>query len=90
MALTQQLFCCAHALYGRLESVSTSIRTDVGIVDGGGAGSRAKYRAIIGALFVVESETIFRWAVDGRPGVADRKLRKWCDMCNVDLTFIGD
>jgi len=90
MALIQQLFRCTHALYGRLDSISTSIRTDVGIVDGGGAGGRPKYMAIIGTILVVGSEIIFRWALNGRPGVIDRELRKWCDMCDVDLTFIGD
>ena len=90
MALIQQLFCCAHALYGRLESISTSIRTDVGIVDGSGVGGRPKYRAIIAILFLVGSETSFCGRLDGRTGIVDRELRKLCDMCNIDLTFIGD
>lgn len=89
MALIQQLFCCAHALYGRLESISTSIGTDVGIVDGCGVGGRPKYRVIIAILFVVGSETSFRGLLHGRPGMVGRELRKWCDMCNIDLTFVG-
>ena len=90
MALFQQLFCRTHTFYGRLEFVSASIGTDVGIVDGGGVRGRPKYRAIIAIPFVVGSETSFRRRLDGRPGIVDRELRKWCDMCNIDLTFIGD
>jgi len=89
MALIQQLFCCAHALYGRLESISTSIRTDVGIVDGGMVGGGPKYRAIIAILLVVGRENDFRWGLDDWLRGIDRELRKWCNLCNVGMTMMG-
>jgi len=89
MALIQQLFCCAHALYGRLESISTSIRTDVGVVDGSGFGGRPEYRFIIAILSVVGSETTFHWGFGDRPRGVDRELCKWCDVYNVGMTIVG-